>query len=486
MTAGPEIRTLAFVDPLDEVSAATDGVVRDLLPRHGGLEIEKSDRFLFLFRRPVDAVTFCLECHEALQDPPVHLRAAVHLGEVRLRENPPEHVERGAKPLELEGPARHTAARVLSLATAGQTLLTRTAFELARRALVGESSAETEGDLTWLAHGDYRFHGPDEIVEVFEVGIPGIAPLTPPKAREEVRRTSALSEEGDVWRPATGREVPGRNHWLLEERLGEDTGLEVWRSRHAKTGETRRTYLGRTDADRALLKRRVEVFSVLHRALGPRNELPRLLEWSLEEPPYVVEIRWTDDPTLETWAPAAGELARVPRTERLLLAARLAEVVAAVHGAGVTVGELSVREIRVGSGPEGGFRPGLATGSEFRRQAEPDDLAAAKDVRRLGIWTYRLAAGDLSLPWAPFWERDVEDELVREDVVAATDRDPERRITAEELARRLRAVDDRRAEREQERRRLERERIRRIRLQRLGIVALALLTLLAVGWALGT
>ncbi len=176
----------------------------------------------------------------------------------------------------------------------------------------------------------------------------------------------------------------------------------------------------------------------------------------------------------------------MPHSERLLLAARLAETVAAVHEVGVAVGELAAREIRVGSEPEGGPRPGLVTGSGLRRQTESDDLTAAEDVRRLGIWVYRLAAGDLSLPWAPFWERDVDDELLREDVVAAADRDPERRITAKELARRLGTLEERRAEREEARRRRERERLRQTRWRRVALAGLGLLALLAVGWALGT
>ena len=43
---------------------------------------------------------------------------------VTLRENAPEDVARGAKPVEVEGLAKPLAARVMSLARGGQTLLT--------------------------------------------------------------------------------------------------------------------------------------------------------------------------------------------------------------------------------------------------------------------------------------------------------------------------------------------------------------------------
>lgn len=489
------IRTLAYLDPLGvpdgersgEVSVRLDRTVRDLLPEHDGLEIEKSGRFLFLFDRPVDAVSFCLRCHDELNDVAVPLRAVVHLGEVRLRENPVEHVQRGAKPLELEGAARHTAARVLSLAGSGQTLLTRTAFELARRALVGERAEAESSDLSWLAHGDYRFEHPDEIVEVFEVGKPGIAPLTPPKAQEEIRRAAALADDGGGWRPAPGREIPGRNHWLLERRLEDEEAeaetVHVWSARHAKTRERRRIYVGRHEADRLALERLVEALSTLQRELGARDDLPRLVEWNLDELPYLVETPWSGSPTLDAWAATRGGLSETPCSERVALAAALADTVAAAHGVGVAVGELSARRLRVieRAGDARGLE--VVEGGKFRLASgsvrRPHD-----DVHELGVWVYRLVAGDLTLPWMPFWERDLEDELLREDVAAATDREPERRISAEELAHRLRSLDDRRAEREAERRGREQERLRRLRWQRLGLAALGLLALLALGWAL--
>ena len=50
-----------------------------------------------------------------------------------LRENAAEDIARGAKPLEVEGLAKPTAARVMALARGGQTLLTAEAREDSRR-----------------------------------------------------------------------------------------------------------------------------------------------------------------------------------------------------------------------------------------------------------------------------------------------------------------------------------------------------------------
>ncbi len=95
-----------------------------------------------------------------------------------LRRNPPQDVARGAKPLEVEGLAKPTAARLMSVAGGRQTLMTQAAFDLARRSAVG--SAEGAESLQWLAHGSYLFKGVEEPVEVFEVGVEGVAPLAAP------------------------------------------------------------------------------------------------------------------------------------------------------------------------------------------------------------------------------------------------------------------------------------------------------------------
>lgn len=180
-----------------------DRLARDLLERHGGREIDKTDGFLLLFERPIQAVRFALDYHRALTElsaeagEPVRTRVGIHLGEVFLSENAPEDVARGAKPLEVEGLAKPMAARLMSLAEGGQTLLTRGAFELAARAAKGALPDEVR----WLPHGRYRFRGVEEPVAVFEVGHPGRAPLRPPRGSEKARR----EEEEDASRFAWAR-----------------------------------------------------------------------------------------------------------------------------------------------------------------------------------------------------------------------------------------------------------------------------------------
>jgi predicted ATPase/class 3 adenylate cyclase len=183
-----------------ELGAAHDRVARDLLRAWRGREIDKTDGMLMLFDSAADAVACALAYHAALATLPVPLkaRAGLHVGAVILRTNPPDDVAQGAKPLEVEGIAKPIAARVMSLALGGQTLLTAEA----RAAL---------GDTAWRlqSHGHWRIKGVAEPLELFEVGDER-APFTPPPDSAKVYR---VVHDGELWLPR--REV---RHSLPVER----------------------------------------------------------------------------------------------------------------------------------------------------------------------------------------------------------------------------------------------------------------------------
>ena len=213
--SAPVVRTLLLCDlvgstalaedlgdvRMAEIVAAIDRQVRKLLADMGGQEIDKTDGFLLLFERPADAVQFAMALHVSMQErseasgATLTYRVGIHIGEVVMWNNPAEDVARGAKPVEIEGLAKPMAARIMSLAGAGQTLLTRSAWELARRAAVGQPD-----DLQFATHGLYSVHGVAEPIEVYEVCPPGktpIAPIDTAKARRyrRVRR-------GPLWAAA--------------------------------------------------------------------------------------------------------------------------------------------------------------------------------------------------------------------------------------------------------------------------------------------
>lgn len=214
---GPQLRTLllcdlvestALIERLGDFRAAAllrrhDQVVRRLLPKFAGREIDKSDGFLLLFEHPIQAVGFALAYQRALRElrqaeqEALSARVGIHVGKVMLRNAPADEVALGAKPVDVEGLAKPVAARLMQLARPGQVLLSAVAYVLAQR---------TRDDLPfggatvhWCTHGRYRFKGVPLPMLVHEVGEPGIAPLRAPasgaKARRDVppwRRPGAL------------------------------------------------------------------------------------------------------------------------------------------------------------------------------------------------------------------------------------------------------------------------------------------------------
>jgi TolB-like protein/class 3 adenylate cyclase len=182
-----------------ELLARHDRAARDLLANFDGHEIDKSDGFLLLFERPIEAVRFAVAYQAKLDElgaaygSPVVARVGIHVGEVVLRHNAPEDVARGAKPLEVEGLAKAAAARVMSLAGDGRILLTRSAYDLARRAAVGIDAC---AGFRWAEHGRYRLAGIEGPVEVCQVAGPGDAKLTAPESTTKARREKETDASG--------------------------------------------------------------------------------------------------------------------------------------------------------------------------------------------------------------------------------------------------------------------------------------------------
>jgi len=503
-----------------------DRLARDLIQAHGGREIDKTDGFLILFDRPIDAVRYAVAYHQAMASlsaesgADVASRVGIHLGEVYLRTNPAEDVARGAKPLEVEGLAKPVAARLMSLATARQTLLTRAAFDLARRAAVGDEQGERA--LVWLAHGAYLFKGVDEPVKVFEVGVEGVSPLVPPPDSAKVARVR--SDETILgWRPAPGQGVPQRPHWQLERKLGEGGFGEVWLARHAKTGEQRVLKFCFDEQRLQGLQREVTLFRLLKETLGAREDIARILDWSFDQAPYFVESEFTAGGSLVDWAAEHGGIQAMPLARRLELVAQVAEALAAAHSVGVLHKDLKPANVLVDCGRDGrlqarltDFGVGLVTdrdrlaaagitalGFDHTMLEDPTAMTGTQlylapellegkpptlqaDVFALGVLLYQVVVGDLQRALAPGWERAVEDDLLREDVAALVDGSPERRLAdAAEAARRLRRLEARRAERaaaEQARREAEAARLaleRTRKRRKLVIAAGAILVIFA-------
>src|SRR5712692_8611232 len=197
-----EVRALLLTDMVDSTQlserlgeaelaalwAAHDRLASDLLPARRGREIDKTDGMLLLFEAAADAVAYAMAYQRAVAklNPPLKARAGVHVGPVILRENSQSDVARGAKPLEVEGTAKAVAARVMSIANGGQTLLSADA-----RNALGEIILRVE------SHGHWRMKGIAEPMELFEVGEADTLFMPPPDAVKGYR----VVRDGDVWLP---------------------------------------------------------------------------------------------------------------------------------------------------------------------------------------------------------------------------------------------------------------------------------------------
>jgi putative peptide modification system cyclase len=216
----PLLRTLVLCDLVDSTALTErlgdqraadlfrkhDRLARALLPIHGGREIDKTDGFLLMFERPLQAVAFALDYQRALRElnaaegSTLAARVGIHVGDVVAWENSPEDIARGAKPFEIEGLVKPITSRLMQHALPRQILLSGVAHALAHRAQ-GELG-ERLGTVRWRTHGRYRFKGIPDPIPVFEVGDEGFAPLKAPpwsgKAHREVpfwRRPATLGIE---------------------------------------------------------------------------------------------------------------------------------------------------------------------------------------------------------------------------------------------------------------------------------------------------
>jgi predicted ATPase/class 3 adenylate cyclase len=197
-------------EAMAELWVQHDRVARDLLPVWRGREIDKTDGMLLLFDNADDAVCYAMAYHSAIAGltRPLRARAGLHWGALILRENNAADVARGAKPLEVEGLAKPTAARIMSLALGGQTLLSAEA-----------AAGLHAGDLRIESHGHWMMKGVSDAIEIFEIGGQQ-APFQVPTDGEKVYR---VIRSGERWLPV--REIPNNLPQLGSNFIGREQEL---------------------------------------------------------------------------------------------------------------------------------------------------------------------------------------------------------------------------------------------------------------------
>lgn len=179
-----------------EVTLSHDRLVRDLLSPHGGVEVHRTDTFLLLFEEPEAAVRYALAYHDHLAGltadlgVPLRGRVGIHQGEILLRDNTLEDIQRGAKPFEVEGRIKQAVSRIASLANPGQTLMTEAVYDRSKPAL---KDSKTGDEPRWQGHGRFELAGLGEPVHIYEIRPPGVAPIAPPGDTENAWR---VEEDG--------------------------------------------------------------------------------------------------------------------------------------------------------------------------------------------------------------------------------------------------------------------------------------------------
>jgi class 3 adenylate cyclase/serine/threonine protein kinase len=274
--------------------------------------------------------------------------------------------------------------------------------------------------------------------------------------------------------------------WSLIRSLGQGGHGEVWLARHDKTKEERVYKFALDPAHLASLKREITLSRVLNDTYGARQCFVRVLDWNLEQLPYFIECEYSQGGSLVDWADAQGGLEKVLLETRLEIAAQTAEALAAAHSVGVLHKDLKPSNVLIdlnegkppkikladfGSGgvldpnrlaemgiTRMGFTKTVLNVSDSTSGTPvylaPEILAgqpwtSQADIYALGVVLYQLAVGDLQKTLAPGWEKDIPDELLREDISTSAAGNPSLRLAdASLLAQRLRTLDERRARRE--------------------------------------
>lgn len=205
--------------------AKHDAVARSLMGQWSGREVGRSDGFLVLFERAIDALGFAQHYHRALRELSIPLKAriGIHTGLIDPRSNAESDIARGAPSVEVDGLALPLTARIMAAARGGQTLLSAECRRTIESSFGDEAaplglgwigpitppcpssapeSADSTCNLRLVSQGFWRFKGLESPIQVYQAG-DDLDDFTPPADSDKAYRV--VRKAGD-WRPV--RDIP--------------------------------------------------------------------------------------------------------------------------------------------------------------------------------------------------------------------------------------------------------------------------------------
>lgn len=326
--------------------------------------------------------------------------------------------------------------------------------------------------------------------------------------------------------PQPGSTLPGRPDWTVLRAIGRGACGDVLAVIHAG-GLAPRAYKFAIE-DRGLrgLKRELAIQHYLRESCPECETVLPVVDAQLQHPPYFLATPLQAQGNLHEWAERGGRLRNLSGPQRIALAIRLCESVAALHDAGIAHRDLKPQNLYVveeldgfrvllgdlgaGAGllPPGVDASGIPIG-QLTREGAPESASGPErylapellageaatlrsDLYALGLLVYQIVVADFHRVLAPGWEAVLADPLLAVDIGLACNQDAKARpSSARVLAHRLQTLETRRAA-EQEAARLDalsrdlaraREHAARRRRQ---LVATTVLAVLAIAALLGT
>ena len=163
-----------------------DRLARNLVYRHEGREIDRSDGFMLSFNNLGQAVQFALAYQKTIpKKTPFNSRIGIHWTDIIEVQQDDIYTAVGAKRVELEGIGKATAARCMSLCQEKQVLLTKQAY-LKIKSMMDLHRYVSRGTRTAMV-GLYQFKGVAAPQVIYAIGNT-IESLQPPPSSEKVKR----------------------------------------------------------------------------------------------------------------------------------------------------------------------------------------------------------------------------------------------------------------------------------------------------------